>query len=285
MTKYLLPLRGVRFGWHRKTATVVCAAVAASMIHIGTADATLLSSWTWSSGTLAGEADFNIVADATSGYYDLQIVLTNTATVAPAISSNVLSGLYFDLSGSLGALGMISAVATDGTVNSLGQTTPTTGTIGANVCAPGAGGTAAAPTCATTVAGGWEASYKAGGFTTTLTQHYAVGSTGQSGAFNGNNTTGTGQLNYSIMPSSGASLSSNSGVTGNYPYVLTSATLTLGKFNTNHITVSNVAGAYGTAPEATPSAQTSTSVPEPGSVAIMGAALVAMFAGRRRLRA
>src|SRR6476469_11107046 len=95
---------GESFGWRGKT--IAFAAALVSLLHVNPARATLLSSWTWSSGILAGEADFNIVADITSGYYDLQIVLTNTATVAPAMSMNVLSGLYFDLSGSLGALNM-----------------------------------------------------------------------------------------------------------------------------------------------------------------------------------
>jgi hypothetical protein len=273
---------GESFGWRRKT--IAFAAALVSLLHINPARATLLSSWTWTSGTLAGEADFSIVADAASGFYDLQIVLTNTATAAPSVSSDVLSGLYFDVNstaGSLGALSMISAAATGGTVSSTGQTTATAGTIGANICAPGAGGSAGSPTCAVTLPGGWEAAYNSTGFTPTLTQHYAIGTTGQTGTFIGNSSTGTGQLNYAIMPSSGVSTSANGGVSGNFPYVLASATLTLGKISTNQITISHVAGAYGTAPEATPSAQTTT-VPEPGSLAIIGAGLIAMFAWRHR---
>ena len=259
------------------------------LAHLSTtgAHATALSSWSWSAtGTggeaITGTADFSVVPDATAGFYDLTIALTNTSATQPSVSSNVLTGLYFNLSTSPGALGMLSATATGGLVSNLGQTTADGGSIGANICAPGIGGTAVADTCGSTLPGGREAAYHSAS-----AQQYAIGTTGQSGVFNGNATTGTGQLNYGIAPAVGLSLSSNTGITNEFPYVLGTATFTLRALTTDQITVSDVSGAYGTAPEFSEAATTvtprDTPVPEPSVLAIMGIGLAGiMFARRAR---
>ena len=237
----------------------------------------------------SGSADFTTQTDG--GGYDLVIILSNLASTGPMSTADLLSGLYFDITpdtGTVGALGMLSATATDGLITS----TTTTTSSATSVCATGAGGTALAKTCSSTVAGGWEAGYWAGGVSsvnstlTGVTSHYGVGSTGQGGLFSGN-TGNVGQANYSIAPAIGLSSSANSGVTSNFPYVSNQATFLLYGLSTNHITISNVYGAYGTAPEGVPGGTTQApTAPEPGTFAELagGGLLISMMARLRKFR-
>src|SRR4051794_22586143 len=103
---------------------------------------------------------------------------------------------------------MKSAVATSGLVNAANQTSPAPGTANSNVCAPGKGGTALNLSCASTIGGGWEAGYFAGGIGggTNATQHFAVGTSGQTGVFNGN-AANVGNVNYGVAPIAGINTS------------------------------------------------------------------------------
>jgi hypothetical protein len=233
---------------------------------------------------VSGSVTFSTQVDGLG--YDLVIVLSNLASTGPATSADLLTGLYFDItpsSGTQGALGLLSATANMGLITS----TTTTTTTPSNICAKGVGGTAQSNTCSATVAGGWEAGFWSGGVSsvnstlTGVTAHYGIGTSGQGGLFSGN-TANAGQVNYGIAPSVGLSSSANSGVTGNFPYVSTEATFVLYGLTTNQITISNVFGAYGTAPEEVPGAVL-TATPEPASfVGALSGGLLMMAIGWRR---
>src|SRR5712692_3560676 len=72
--------------------------------------------YAWSSviggSPVSGTATFSTIVDG--GGWDLVIQLTNTSTIQPPASQNILDGLYFDIGPSPGARRMLSAVATEG---------------------------------------------------------------------------------------------------------------------------------------------------------------------------
>jgi hypothetical protein len=169
------------------------------------------------------------------------------------------------------------------------QNSPTAGTAGTNVCAPGTGaGTATAPNSTNcTVGGGWEAAYNASGLGggAAATEHYGIGTTGQGGVFSGNANNGVGAFDYGIAPTIGVNPTQSGGLNNAYPpgYIYQQATFTLRGLTTQNITVQNVAAAYGTMPEGTPAAtNVSTATPEPASLFLLGGALTMMAFLRRR---
>jgi len=239
--------------------------------------------WTWSStasGVLeSGTADFSTQVDAVSGF-DLVIVLVNNSTVKATASAQILDGLYFDLSsgGAASSLSMYSATADLGllTDSTSFQKDPTTATAGTNMCAPGTGaGTASAPNSTNcTVADGWQAAYNSSGLNggAKATQQYGIGTTGQGGVFNGNGAQ-AGSFGFGIAPTAGVDpTTKGNGLEGAYPpgYTYQQGTFVLRGFTTANITVANVAGAYGTAPEATPAGTivVNTATPEPASAGL-----------------
>ena len=262
------------------------------------ATAGLLSNWAWSTQITAvdvsGTASFSVSADTTgAGGYDLTIVVDNTADQQPMATAQILTGLYFDISGFTGALSMYSAKADLGMLESgSAQNTPTTGTANTPMCAKGAGGTGGAAPNATncTVSGGWEAGYSSGGLGggASATQHYGLGTSGQTGIFHGND---VGTFDYGVAPGGtvGINPANGGGLSGAYPpgYVYGEAVFVLTGLTTQNITILNVSGAYGTAPEGTPAATNTTqsSLPEPSSATMLltgGAMLVASMGSRRR---
>jgi hypothetical protein len=251
------------------------------------------TTFTWSSTdpangniALSGSVTFTTQTDATSGF-DLVITLTNTGPNTVVSSADLLTGLYFDINGGggLGALGMLSATTSNlGLFNTLGGTN--TGTA-ANICAPGVGGTAQANKCSATLGGGWEAGFWSAGVSSknanlpTVTAHYGIGTSGQTGLFNGNANNGVGGSNYSIAP--GSTPNGNGSV--NTPLVDQSATFVLYGLNTSSITISNVFAAYGTAPEVVAAATNITSLPEPGTLSeLAGGGLLIAIGGFFRKR-
>ena len=243
--------------------------------------------FTWSASpasyTLSGSADFSTVPDGSG--FDLVIVVNNTAPAGVSVSSEILTGLYFNIAGpSQAALEMMSAVATGGLIESGNYAQAANGTAGSNICAPGVGGSAGNPTCNSTIAGGWESGYWASG---NSGYNYGVGTSGLSGAFNGNRSTGAGQVDYGIVPLDGsgspALVNPNTGVTNQFPYTAGIATFVLSGLTTNQITIADVSAEYGTAPEysiratqATPGSQYQVSgVPEPATIfELLGATLL-----------
>lgn len=242
--------------------------------------------FTWSASpasyTLSGSADFSVVRDGSA--FDLVIAVNNTAPAGVSVSSEILTGLYFNIAGpSQGALEMMSAVATDGLIESGNYTQPANGTAASNICAPGTGGTAGNPACSSTIAGGWESGYWSAA---NNGYHYGIGTSGLSGAFNGNGTTGAGQVNYGIVPFGSAAnpalVNPNTGITNQFPYTDGLATFVLAGLTTDQISIAGVSAEYGTAPEYSVAASQRitgnesgvSGVPEPATIVEMVGATV-----------
>lgn len=264
--------------------------LAAATLAFGTAAhaSQLLSGWSWSGtvsgGQVSGAATFSVTADGAG--WDLIIDVSNTALAAPTTTAQILTGLYFDVSSSQGALTMKSAVANSGLQSSLNETGANGGSVGSNICAPGSGGTAPSSGCASTIGGGWEAAYGAAGLNGgAVSEHYGIGTSGQSGVFIGNSTTGVGNADYGIVPGNGVGDGSGGGgVSGMLPYTYATAEFVLSGLTTGTPTISNVLGTYGTLPEGTPAGTNITSTPEPASMALLVAGCIGLAGAKRSRR-
>jgi hypothetical protein len=178
---------------------------------------------------------------------------------------------------------MYSAVADLGMLTTgANQTSPTVGTAGTNAWATGAGENALAPNatnCAVT--GGWESAYNSSGIGggASATQEWAVGTSGQTGIFHGND---VGTFNYGVAPgnSVGVNPAAGGGLSGGYPagYIYGQVTFTLKGLTTSDVSVSGVSGRLRNNPEATPAGTVNTSTPEPATFGIFlaGALLLAL---------
>lgn len=256
--------------------------------------------WEWSSnnanyGLLQGTTTFSVVVDSNKSdcgmttCYSLQIVLSNTSINPTDQSSQVLEGLFFDLKSNGSELnnpiGMLSALATGGLLESTG-TTIVPGSAGSDICGAGKAtqGNARNPLC-TIVSKGWEAAYSTGGFTvggTAYSQHYGIGDAGW-GLYIGKD---VGNSINGIVPGNGVGIRSpNGSITKNYPFVYGTATFDLYGLTTNNVTISNVRAAYGTAPEATTSAEVFVTgvagAPEPASLSMVLVAVLGLLWLRR----
>lgn len=275
----------------RLARRVLCAAMLAVLtLAFGSAARAdqILSDWSWrgtvSSGPASGSATFWVAADGAG--WDLIIAIKNTAPAAPTTTAQILTGLWFDVSSSQGALTMKSAVADSGLQSSLNQTGADSGSVGTNICAPGSGGTAPSSACGSTIGGGWEAAYGATGLNSgSVAEHYGIGTSGQSGVFNGNSSTGVGNADYGLVPGNGVGDGSGGGgVSGMLPYTYATAKFVLGGLTTNTITISNVVGTYGTLPEGTPAGTNVTPTPEPASVVLLLAGCVGLVGTKHSRR-
>jgi uncharacterized protein (TIGR03382 family) len=280
-----------------KTQRTTLTLIAAALCMCGTGSA---STFLWSTvnptyGLLKGTAVFTVLPDANltdcgaSSCYFLQIAVTNTSTNPANQTSQIVNGLFFDITTSRGAnlnqqLGMYSATATGGQLATTG-TTIVAGSVGANICGSGNVG-AKTQVCAG--GSGWEAAYRdvnAAAFSvggTAYTQHYGLGDAGW-GLFNGG---GVGNPTNGLVPGNGVgiSASANNGLKNKFPYVYGSATFVLYGLKDPNILITNVVADYGTAPEAAVGANTS-AAPEPGAIVMAAGGLVLLGALRRRRRA
>jgi hypothetical protein len=276
-----------------KRLTSASAALVLSTITAPSLFADQIFQWSSSASgyTLSGNAAFSTQRDGS--LFDLIIVVNNTSPVGPSVPSQILTGLYFDILGaSQTSLAMISAVATDGFVETGNYIEAADATAGSNICAPGAGGSASTPACPATVAGGWESGYWPSG---NNGYSYGIGTTGGAGAFNGNPGTGTGQLNYGILPLatsiSPALVNPNTGVTNEFPYVNGTGTFVLAGLSSPDIVIAAAAGVYGTASDyVIPASQNQSSfqnlsTPEPSTAVEASAVSILFFAAVfRRIR-
>jgi hypothetical protein len=239
--------------------------------------------WNWTGSfngyALSGSAEFSVIPDGSQ--YALQVVITNTATVVPPSTADILTGLYFNITGANGALGMKSATADLGLLDRTHQTPTSAYSAGANICAPKSS-TALANVCSS-IPGGWQVVYKPGGIGggAAATQQYGVGTSGQGGVFSGN-AANAGNANYGVAPDAGINVALD-GLGNMVPYSYKRVTLVLHGLAAASISVEDVAAAYGTAPEATPAAEVYNSTPEPGTWAMIasGIGILCWFRSRR----
>lgn len=234
-----------------------------------TANATL---FTGSSGNLAASADFSISGST------LTVVLTNTSSSDVLVPSDVLTAVFFDISGNP-TLTSVSAVLTGGS------------TVFYDPDGQPAGGV---------VGGEW-------GYDTGLSGPSGAGSRGISSSglggvfgqptFPGNNLAGPAALDglqYGLLSAGDNSLTGNGGITGSNGLIKNSVTFTLtGIFSGNEV-FSNVFFQYGTAlsePGYTGQCRTGNClpptsgnpVPEPTATWLLGASLLGFYGYRRKL--
>ncbi len=222
--------------------------------------------WTFSSGTRAGTADFNVVGN------DLVITLTNTSLFNTAEPSQLLSAVFFDVAGSPSLI-PVSGLLTPGSVVVFG-TTPADSVIG----------------------GEWAYSDSAG----TLAPggaNYGVSATGLDifgpfDRFPGPNLSGpenVGGMDYALLSAGNQPLVGNAPVTGGNPLILNSVTLTLDGLPAGFdpaADISNVWFQYGTDLDEEPS-YLGTLIPEPLTMTatILGLGGLAGYMRKRTRRA
>lgn len=243
-----------------KIRNVLCAcALAASAIAVSTANASVV--WTGAAGNLAAEAEFLVSGS------NLVVKLTNTSTTLVAVPADVLTGVYFDVSGSALSLAPSSAFLSAGSIVMNGTSTIST---------PGGD-----------VGGAFAFKYTAGGLggSPAVAQRYGIGSAGLGlfgppDVFPGANVDGdpgVDGLDYGLVTAN------HLGTNGNTPVrtrnlIKNSVTLTLAGlpsgFDLNRI--GGVSFQYGTALNEPRVPGT----PTPGTAALM--ALGGLTAARRR---
>jgi hypothetical protein len=240
-----------------KLRLATCLILASACVHAETI-------FNWSSGTHSGTATFSTQADAGGGF-DLVIAVTNTSGSQAGLVTDVVTALFFNLSGAPGALKMQSGTATDGLINAQG-TTIVAGSVGANICAPDS----PAPGCSPTQPGGWETRFNASGLLSG--SDYGIGTAGLN-IFNGNASTGVDGANYGVVSAAGIG-AGNTGFNNDKPYTFETGTFVLSGLTTDQINITNVLANYGTSTDVNFAATTPT--PEPATGLGLGSGLIAL---------
>jgi hypothetical protein len=235
--------------------------------------------WTGALGAIPVSGTATFIALGSASPYTLEIILSNNSSTIPTSVDDMLTGLDFTISGQgTTPLVMSSAVAANIYLTS-GLTSPTAGDANTDVCAPGSGGTAGAPTCTIMAMngglGGWEAAYLAAGFAANANDKWGIGTTQQTSVY----TSADVQTdNFGIAPTVGDGTVGNTGA--NAPYIDGTATFILTGVQSSTVpTISNVIGVYGATP-------LGTFTPEPASIGTFagGFVLLALAWRRRRVR-
>jgi PEP-CTERM motif len=211
--------------------------------------------FTGTSGTLAAEASFDITAAGL-----LEVTLTNTSLVDVLIPTQVLTALFFDITG-VGALTPLSALLGGGDTVFF-DSQPAGGIVGGE-WAYGSG--LAAP-------GGATEGISSAGFGLFGGSNFAGPDLDNPLAING--------LNYGITSAGDSSATGNAQVTGNVPLIQNSVVFTLGGLPAGFSLIGhieNVSFQYGTALN-----EPNIDVPEPASLSLLGLGLVAAFGYRRK---
>lgn len=216
--------------------------------------------FTGSSGSLSASADFTIVGG------NLQVVLTNTSTADVLVPANVLTGVFFSVSGPSN-FSSVSALLTGGSTviyDPDGQ--PAGGVVGGEWAY--ATGLSGAPNGATS------------GISSSGLGLFGVAN------FPGANLAGPSSsvdgLQYGIVSAGDNAATGNGGITGTGGLIRNSVTFTLGNIgaNFNLAGITNVSFQYGTA--LTEPNIPSRGVPEPSTLLLLGAGLAGMGIWRRK---
>jgi hypothetical protein len=209
------------------------------------------------SGTLSAAVSFNTAGS------NLIVTLTNTALVGAVVPVDILTAVFFDMTGFVGSLTPISALLAPG--SSILWDDPTSNVGGEWAYASGIGGA------------------------TPEGQNHGISSSGLgifgSANFSGANLEGPAAVNgmsYGIVPQSGLASNANPKISRT-PLISYSVIFTLSGLPTNFIlsqaTVGNVYFQYGTS-----LSEPHIRVPEPATLLLMVPAVVAVLAGGVRSR-
>lgn len=209
-----------------------------------------------SSGNLAAQATFDVVGS------NLQITLSNVSMADVMVPADVLTGIFFDISGSAMSLGRVSAVVASGSTVAFGGTDP------GNV-----------------VGGEW--AYVGGLSGAPGSAAYGIGSAGfglfgPGNLFPGNNLQGPSSpngLEYGITSMGDNLATGNTPVTGTQALIKHSVVFTLSGAGSNFdlSRIGNVSFQYGTA-----LSEPNIRVPSPSTAALMGLGAAASLRRRRR---
>jgi hypothetical protein len=252
----------------RRTGVLLAAA---ALLTLGTTALSAAPIGTYTATGVNGVTNTNLNATAVFDQTGNIFTITLTSTTAAKAPSDVLTALFWDLSGSPSLTGFNALTAVGSCVT--GATCPPAqdlDTVNGNPTEWGFSQSITAPK-------------------PPLTQNYGVGTAGLS-VVPGFNLGGSQQLDYGIIGSVGAG--ANSAITGG-TFVVNSMVFSFTLPNSNPVSVSNVRFQFGTAlnePSVTctnPNGCTTENlnpVPEPMSMGLMGAGLIglAMLRGFRR---
>lgn len=170
------------------TSSLAVGTVTASLLTVFPASAAIFTATGTNSITgssLAAQANF-----AVSGS-NLQITFTNTGGTTFA-QSDILTAIFFDITGSSPSLSLTSASAAGGSQQLQNGSTSAAPADLRSPSNPSGG----------TLAGGWQFKSQSGGLGSGVTQQYGIGTAGF-GIFNGNPTTGVGNFNYGLISNAG----------------------------------------------------------------------------------
>jgi len=250
-----------------KFGSLACAILFLCLASPANAAITVVGPDSQASGNLAASAVFTQVGN------DLCIVLTNTSTVDAADPSEVLTGVFFNISGSPGLTPLSAVLTTGSTVLFDADGQPAGGVVGAEW--------------------GFRSDVPASSGLPT----HGISSAGLSPLFGGTLFPGAqlddpdavNGVNYGIIPLDDLNplTNGNNAVTGNNPLVRNSVTFKLSGLGDITYTISDIVFTYGTAlgeqqlPEPTPTPEPA---PEPTSLAIWCLGMVAAGFGARRMR-
>jgi hypothetical protein len=220
-----------------------------------------------SDGVLSAEADFTVSGS------NLTIKLTNTSTYDVLVPSNVLTAIFFDLTG-VGPLTPVSALLSGGSAvfyDPQGQ--PTGGNVG----------------------GEWAYNEGLAGLPYGAAQGISSTGLGIFGQpnFNGPNLSGPialNGLNYGILSAGDNAITGNGGITGSEGLIKNEVTFTLGGlpsgFTEADLNLTNVSFQYGTAlTEPNIEHRASVSAPATLTMFVLGLIMVGSIGQLRRIRA